>query len=32
VVTKSIPENCVVVGVPAKIIKEDIDIANYRDL
>jgi serine O-acetyltransferase len=29
VVVKDIPSNCVVAGVPAKIIKENIDITNY---
>jgi len=32
VVTKIVPDNCVVAGIPAKIIKRDIDIMNYMDL
>ena len=31
VVTKSFPENCVVAGVPAKVIKENININDYRE-
>ncbi len=31
VVTKSFPENCVVAGAPAKVIKNNIDIKSYRD-
>lgn len=30
VVLKNVPDNCVVVGAPAKIIKENIDIKNYK--
>lgn len=30
VVLESIPDNCVAVGVPAKVIKENIDILDYR--
>lgn len=30
VVTKDIPSRCVVVGTPAKIIKRDINITNYK--
>lgn len=30
VVLESIPDNCVAVGIPAKIIKRDIDITQYR--
>lgn len=30
VVTKDVPDNCVVAGAPAKIIKENIDINNYK--
>ncbi|MGN2272024.1 serine O-acetyltransferase [Priestia megaterium] len=29
VVTKSVPDNCMVAGIPAKIIKKDININNY---
>lgn len=29
VVLKDIPSNCVVVGAPARIIKENIDIKSY---
>ena len=29
VVNKDIPDNCVVAGVPAKIIKKNEDIINY---
>ncbi|MRS01918.1 serine acetyltransferase [bacterium] len=32
VVLDSIPDNCVAVGVPAKIIKININIADYRSL
>jgi serine O-acetyltransferase len=31
VVLTDIPDNCVAVGVPAKIIKRDINILDYRD-
>lgn len=31
VVVTSIPENCVAVGVPARIIKTSINITDYRD-
>ncbi len=31
VVLESIPDNCVAVGVPAKIIKRNINIFHYRD-
>jgi len=30
VVLKDVPDNCVVGGVPAKILKENIDITKYR--
>lgn len=30
VVTKDIPDGCLVVGVPAKILKENININNYK--
>lgn len=30
VVTKDVPDNCVVAGVPAKIIAADIDIERYK--
>ncbi len=30
VVLESIPDNCVAVGIPARIIKENIQIENYR--
>lgn len=30
VVTKNLPSNCVAVGIPAEIIKTDIDPAKYR--
>lgn len=30
VVTKDIPDNCIAVGVPAKIIKENINISDYK--
>ena len=29
VVITDIPDNCVAVGMPAKVIKEGIDINNY---
>jgi serine O-acetyltransferase len=29
VVVESVPDNCVVAGVPAKVIKRDIDIHHY---
>jgi serine O-acetyltransferase len=32
VVISDIPDNSLVVGVPGKIIKHDIDITNYRDI
>lgn len=32
VVLKDIPDSCVVVGVPAKIVKSNIDISEYRNL
>lgn len=32
VVLDDIPDNCVVVGIPAKIVKRNIDIADYRTL
>ena len=32
VVNKSVPDNCVVAGIPAKIIKRDIDIMDYMDV
>ena len=31
VVTKDVPDNCVVAGIPAKIIKRDINIMDYID-
>ena len=31
VVMNNIPDNCVVVGVPAKIIKNNINIGDYRN-
>ncbi len=31
VVLTNIPDNCIVVGIPAKIIKRDINIFDYRD-
>lgn len=30
VVVKDIPDNCLAVGIPAKIIKKNIDIKNYK--
>ncbi len=30
VVLKDVPDNCVVGGIPAKILKTDIDISKYR--
>ena len=30
VVTKNIPDNCVAAGTPAKIIKENINISDYK--
>lgn len=30
VVVDSIPDNCLAAGVPAKIVKENIDISDYR--
>lgn len=32
VVTKDVPDNCVVAGVPAKIIKENIDLSDFTSL
>ena len=32
VVINDIPNNCLAVGVPAKVIKRNIDISNYRDV
>jgi serine O-acetyltransferase len=32
VVIKDIPDNCVAVGAPARIIKENIDISDYRTI
>lgn len=32
VVLRDIPDNCVAVGVPAKIIKRDINIEDYRNM
>lgn len=29
VVIRDVPDRCIVAGVPAKIVKEDIDIQNY---
>lgn len=31
VVTRSFPDNCVIGGVPAKILKQGIDIQDYRN-
>jgi serine O-acetyltransferase len=31
VVLSSVPDNCVAVGVPARIVKTDIDISDYLD-
>jgi len=31
VVTKDIPDNCMVAGIPAKILEKDIDISKYMD-
>lgn len=31
VVLTDIPDNCIVVGVPAKIIKRNINISDYKD-
>ena len=32
VVLNDIPDNCVAVGIPAKIVKENIDISDYRNM
>lgn len=32
VVLESIPDNCVAVGVPAKVIKRSINISDYREI
>ena len=32
VVTKDISDNCIVAGVPAKILKENINIDDYEDM
>ena len=32
VVTKDIPNNCIVAGIPAKILKENININDYEDM
>jgi len=32
VVTKDIPDNCIVAGIPAKIIKDNINIHDYEDM
>jgi serine O-acetyltransferase len=32
VVTKDIPDNCIVAGIPAKIIKTNINIHDYEDM
>lgn len=32
VVVNDIPDNCVAVGIPAKIIKTNINILDYRDI
>ena len=32
VVTKNIPSNCIIAGIPAKILKENIDIFDYEDM
>jgi len=31
VVTKDIPDNCIAVGIPAKVVKENIDIREYNE-
>lgn len=31
VVTEDIPKNCIAAGVPAKVVKVDINIADYHD-
>jgi len=32
VVTKDVPDNCMVAGVPAKVIRENIQVLDYEDL
>jgi serine O-acetyltransferase len=32
VLISSIPDNCLAAGVPAKVVKKDINILNYRNL
>lgn len=32
VVTKDVPDNCVVAGIPAKIIKENIDLSDFTSI
>lgn len=32
VVVKDVPDGCIVAGVPAKIIKEGINVSDYEDL
>lgn len=32
VVTKDVPDHCIVAGVPAKIIRENIRVSDYEDL
>jgi acetyltransferase-like isoleucine patch superfamily enzyme len=31
-VNKDVPDNCVVAGIPAKIIKRNINIMDYMDI
>jgi len=31
VVTKDVPSNCIVAGIPAKVIKKDIDIDDFEE-
>ena len=32
VVLNDIPDNCVAVGMPARVVKKDINISDYRDI
>ena len=32
VVLNDIPDNCVAVGMPARVVKKGIDISNYKDI